>query len=130
MAQVVPIREGLFVSEAEGAKLLGNKCKSCGQVFFPKALVCFTCFGKKMEEVVLSQRGKLYTYTIGHMPSTHFQPPYAVGYIDMPEGVLIFAPLEIIEGRPFRVGMEVEVRIDKLWEENDRQVIGYKFKPV
>jgi len=130
MAQVVPIREGVFVEDAEGAKLFGNRCKSCGQVFFPKASVCFTCFSKEMEEVVLSRRGKLYTYTIGHMPSTHFQPPYAVGYVEMPEGVRIFAPLKTIEGRPFRVGMEMEVMIDELWQENDRQVMGYKFKPV
>jgi len=130
MVQTVPIREGIFVADADGAKLLGNRCKSCAQIFFPKAIVCFNCFGKEMDEVVLGPRGKLFTYTIGHMPSTHFDPPYAVGYIDMPEGVLVFAPLKAMEGRPFRVGMEMEVTIDKLWDENDRQVIGYMFKPV
>ena len=130
MVDVVPVREGIFAEDAEGVKLLGNKCKSCGQLFFPKAKFCSTCFNKDMEEVVLSRRGKLYSYTIGHMPSTHFQPPYAIGFVDMPEGIRVFAPLKMTEGRPFKVGMDMEVVIEDLWREDDKQVIGYKFKPV
>ena len=83
-----------------------------------------------MEEVVLSRRGKLYSYTIGRMASTHFQPPYAVGLVDLPEGVRIFAPLKMTEDKTYRIGMEMEVVIEELWQENDKQVIGYKFKPV
>ena len=130
MADVVPVREGIFVEDAEGGRLLGNKCSSCGRLFFPKARFCSACFNKDMEEVVLSRRGKLYSYTIGHMPSTHFQPPYAVGFVDMPEGIRVFAPLKMTEGRPFKVGMAMEVVIEELWREDDKQVIGYKFKPV
>jgi uncharacterized OB-fold protein len=83
-----------------------------------------------MEEVLLSRRGKLYSYTIGRLPASHFQPPYAVGLIDMPEGVRIFAPLKEVEDKPFRIGMEMEVVIEELWQEDDTQIVGYKFKPV
>jgi uncharacterized OB-fold protein len=130
MAEVVPVREDTFVEDADGGRLLGNKCKSCGQLFFPKARFCFTCFNKDMEEVVLSRHGRLYSYTIAHMPSTHFQPPYAIGFVDLPEGVRVFAPLKMTEDKPFKVGMDMEVVIEKLWQEDDKQVIGYKFKPV
>ncbi|MFH0768411.1 MAG: Zn-ribbon domain-containing OB-fold protein [Chloroflexota bacterium] len=130
MPEVVPVREGVFVEDAEGGKLLGNKCKSCGQLFFPKVQLCYNCFKKDMEEVALSRRGKLYTYTIGHMPASHFQPPYAIGFVDMPEGVRVFAPLKMIENKPFKVGMDMEVVIEELWREDDKQVIGYIFKPV
>jgi len=130
MAEVVPVREGILVEDAEGGRLLGNKCKCCGQLFFPKARFCFTCFNKDMEEAVLSRHGRLYSYTIAHMPSTHFQPPYAIGFVDLPEGVRVFAPLKMTEAKPFKVGMDMEVVIEKLWQEDDKQVIGYKFKPV
>jgi len=130
MAEVVPVREGTFAEDAKGAKLLGSKCRSCGQLFFPKAQFCFNCFSDSMEEITLSRRGKLYSYTIGHMPSTHFQPPYAVGFIDMPEGIRVFAPLKMTEDKPFKVGMDMEVVIEELWQENDKKVIGYKFRPV
>lgn len=130
MANTVPISEGAFVVGAEGGILLANKCKSCGQVFFPKAVFCLTCLNEDMQELKLSRKGKLYSYTIGHMPSTHFMPPYAIGFVDMPEGVKIFAPLKMTEDKPFKIGMDMEVVIEKLWQEGDTEVIGYKFQPV
>ena len=130
MAEKIPIREGAFVESQGGGILLANKCKSCGQVFFPKVEFCLSCLGEKMEELKLSRRGKLYSYTIGRMPSMHFQPPYAIGYVDMPEGVRIFAPLELRKDKPLTVGMDMEVTIEKLWDEDDKEIIGYKFKPV
>jgi uncharacterized OB-fold protein len=130
MPEKIPVREGTFVESPEGGILVANKCKSCGQVFFPKVNFCLSCLGEAMEELKLSRRGKLYTYTIGRMASMHFEPPYAIGYVDMPEGVRIFAPIDIVEAKPLKVGMDLEVYIDKLWQEGDKEVIGYKFRPV
>ncbi len=130
MAEQIAIKEGLFVESAEGCILVANRCKSCGQIFFPKVVSCLSCSNEDMEELKLSQKGKLYSYCIGHMPSSHFQPPYAIGYVDMPEGVRIFTPLKMMEDKPFKVGMEMGVTLEKLWQEGDKEVIGYKFKPV
>jgi uncharacterized OB-fold protein len=132
MAERVPLREGTFIETPEGGALVANRCKACGQVFFPKARVCFSCFNEDMEEVRLSRRGNLYSYTIGRMPSLHFEPPYALGYIDMPEKVRIFAPLEVEQGQygKLKIGMEMEVVVEKLWEEEGKEVIGWKFKPA
>jgi uncharacterized OB-fold protein len=126
----IAVMENLFVEAEERKKLLANKCKFCGQIFFPKAIFCTKCFKEDMESVELSNRGKLYSYTIGHMASLHFEPPYAVGYIDMPEGVRIFGPLKIMKDQTFRIGMEMKVVIEKLWNEDDKEVVGYKFEPV
>ncbi|MCL6476965.1 MAG: Zn-ribbon domain-containing OB-fold protein [Peptococcaceae bacterium] len=130
MADRVPFREGVFEENAGGGALLGNKCLSCGQVYFPKAVFCFRCFGKKMEDVALSRRGKLYSYTLCHLPASRFQPPFYVGMVDLPESVRVFAPLKAAGDKPLRVGMDMEVVIEELWRENDKRVIGYKFKPV
>ena len=130
MANVVPFWEGTFKEDARGGRLVGNKCKSCGKIYFPKAQFCFDCFDKGMEEVGLSRRGKLYSYTIGRMASTHFRPPYAVGLIDLPEGVRVFAPLIMTEDETYTIGMEMELVIEELWRENHNEIIGYKFKPM
>ncbi len=132
MPEKIPVCEGAFTETSEGGVLIGNKCKACGQPFFPKAKLCFACLTDDMEEVSLSRRGKLYSYTIGRMASLHFQPPYVLGYIDMPEGVRVFAPLEFEESeyRNIKIGMEMEVAIKKLWDEGDKEIIGYKFKPI
>lgn len=130
MTNKIPIKEGSFIESPEGSFLIANKCTSCKQIFFPKSLSCLDCFSDDMEELRLSRRGKLYSYTIGYMPASHFQPPYAIGYIDMPEGVRIFSPLNITEDKPFKIGMEMEVTIETLWLDGDNEIIGYKFKPV
>lgn len=129
MMDGIPVRENLF-DTIDGGRLLANRCGACGRIYFPKAPFCFDCLGKSMEEVILSRRGRLYAYTIGRMASTHFKPPYAVGLIDLPEGVRIFAPLMWAEDESYKIGMEMEVFIDKLWKDDDQQVMGYKFKPV
>jgi uncharacterized protein len=130
MGEKVPIKQGIFMEDFYGGVLLGNKCVSCGQIFFPKARFCFSCFNEDLEGIILNRRGKLCSYTVAHIASTHFEPPYAAGFVDLPEGVRIFVPLKIVEGKPFKVGMEVEVVIEKLWEEGDKEVIGYKFRPI
>jgi uncharacterized protein len=129
MGDKIPIREGLFSDRGDGA-LLGSKCKACGRIYFPKASFCYDCLEKNMEEVVLSRRGRLYSYTVGRMPSTHFQPPYALGLIDLPEGIRIFGPLATKEDTTFEVGMEMEVSLEGLWSEGDTEFIGYRFKPI
>ena len=130
MAEKVFVRKDLIVENQSGVALLANRCKSCGQTFFPKALLCFSCFNEDMEDLTLSHRGKLYSYTVANMASMHFEPPYAIGLIDMPEGVRIFTPLKTIPEKSLRVGMEMEVVIEKLWQEDNKEVIGYKFRPV
>ncbi|MBW2368180.1 MAG: OB-fold domain-containing protein [Deltaproteobacteria bacterium] len=130
MKNGVPFLDGAFIQDNEGGRLLGNKCIACGRAYFPKVKFCFDCLAKDIEDVVLSRRGMLYSYTIGRMASTHFQPPYAVGLIDLPESIRVFAPLKLSKNESYRIGMEMEIYIDELWKEGEQQVIGYKFKPV
>ena len=122
------ILDGIVTEGTEGITLAANRCDTCGQVLFPKALNgCLNCFHPGLRDIHLSRQGRLFSYTTVHMAASGFQPPYAVGFVDLPEGVRIFAPLEIAEDKPFQVGMEMEVRIGVLWEEEEREVWGFKF---
>ena len=62
------------------------------------------------------------------MPAFHFEAPYAIGWIELPEGVRVFSQLKGWEEKPLEVGMDMELEIDKLWEEESKEVIGYKFR--
>jgi len=128
VAEKVWIREGIVIEGPEGETLAGSQCKACGQIFFPKAeQVCLNCLEGPLEDLPLSRKGKLCSYTVVHMPASGFQPPYAVGFVDLPEGVRVFTPLEMEEGKAFKEGMEMEVRVGTLWEEGDKEVMGFKF---
>jgi len=130
MAEKIPFREGTFIEDAEGGRLVGSKCKSCGQIFFPKVQPCLNCFHKDLEEIPLSRQGELYSYATAYMPASHFQPPYTVGYVNLPEGVRVFAPLKEVEGQSFKVGLPMKLVIEELWRDGDKEVIGYKFTPA
>ncbi|MBU2548299.1 MAG: OB-fold domain-containing protein [Proteobacteria bacterium] len=126
MPEQIPVREGTF----RDGSLLANKCRACGQTFFPKADLCLSCSHDVLDEVVLGRQGVLYSWTIAHMPASRFMPPYAMGYVDLPEGVRVFAPLIMEENRPFRTGMDMGLVIEPLWIEGDREVVGYKFRSL
>jgi len=131
MAQQVPIRKELFVEDLHGPRLIGNRCKACGQVFFPKAkTICVNCYHKELIDIEFGQKGKLYSFTTAEVPSDHFAPPYPCGYVMFDNNVNIFSQLEEVKGKPFKIGMEMELFLDKLWEEGGNEIIGYKYKPV
>jgi len=125
----IPIREGLFTERIEGS-LAGFRCRFCNHVLPPLTTVCYYCSGGDLEKLPLSRVGKLYSYSIVHQPHKHFNVPYAIGYVDLPEGIRIFSPLKQKEGRTFQVGMDMELVVEKLWDQNGDEIIGPKFQPL
>jgi uncharacterized protein len=123
------IRDDLFKETSEGVVLVGNKCPACGRAFYPKADFCTHCLNKELEEMVLSKRGKLYSYTITRVPVGKFPIPHAIGMITLPEKVRLTAPLVMGE-EDFKIGADMEMEITTLWSEMDHDVVGYKFKAV
>lgn len=113
--------------------LAGSRCKSCRSVFFPKQKHCVNCYKSEMEEIPLSKKGILYTYTVVRYAPKGFRTPYAIGYVQLPEGVRIFSQLTDCE--PFeeklRLGMQVEMIMDELFVDKEGIAnISFKFKPL
>ena len=122
----------LFKETDAGLVMVANKCTKCGAVSFPKNELCVFCLNEEMEEIELSKRGILYTYTITRMPVDRWTPPHAIGEITIPEDRLrIVAPLVMQEETDtFTIGDEMEMVIAKYWDEGDDEIIGYKYRPV
>lgn len=131
----VPVREGLWTSD-EKPQLIGSQCLNCGEVFFPKREngLCSHCQSNDLREIKLSPRGKIYSYTVVmQRPPVYYQAevPYAIGFVELPEGIRVETLLTGGNLEDLRVGMEVEMLIDKLHTEEDgTEVYCYKFKPV
>lgn len=132
MPEIVPLRQELFIEDTNSVKLIGNRCKSCGLTFFPKAeTICLNCCNEQLEDTALGPKGTLYSYTTCEVPTVHYQPPYTVGLVYFKESdIRVFGQLVPVDGKPFEIDMEMEVVLDKLWQEDGREVVGYKFKPV
>jgi len=129
-----PFKEGLFswpLAPGERAFLLGNKCKACGKIYFPKAALCPECLrDDTLEDIKLSPRGKLYTYTVVRVPSPGFKVPYAFGYIDLPEGARICSQISAAEPEKLKLGMDMELIIGQVREEAGKPILGYLFRPL
>lgn len=126
----MPIREKLF-TERIGGSLLGAKCKTCGHILAPLTTTCCYCRGENLEEVALSRKGNLYSYTTVYQPHPKFGVPYTVGFIELLDGgPRVFAPLKTKEGKELKIGMMMELVVEKLWDEEDSEIIGPKFQPA
>ncbi|MCJ7593554.1 MAG: Zn-ribbon domain-containing OB-fold protein [Desulfobacterales bacterium] len=130
----IPIREGLFTNPSEpgeNAHLLGSRCQECAQVFFPPRSICSKCFNTKWDRVPLSRKGKLYTYTIIGYPAPGLSAPYAVAYIDLPEGIRVFSILTGWKEKELEKGMDMEMVIERFKEdERGNVILTYKFRPI
>ena len=128
---------GLFERFDGGVRLIGSKCLECDEVTFPATAFCPQCCRDTAEKIPLSQRGRLYSFTIQRFrpPPPYRGPekfdPYAVGMVELPEGLRVTSVLEGSDPEEFRVGMEMELVIASLFEDDEgREVLGYKFKPI
>ncbi|MBI4286068.1 MAG: OB-fold domain-containing protein [Chloroflexi bacterium] len=139
VAKKVPVVEGLFTWPAEKPQLIGTRCRTCGSVFFPKKVACNNpaCHEKKVEDVLLGTRGKLYSFTIQYYPPPppfrYSEPftPYGIGLVELPEGVRIAGILTTGDLNEIKIGMDVELVVDKLYEDEEgNEVVTYKFRPV
>ena len=135
----IPIGEGLFVWPSDEARLIATHCKSCGDTFFPKIFTCRNpgCKEKAVEEVALSRRGKLLSYTILHYPPpppfivSGTYEPRAVAEVDMPEGLRLVAPMTRCDLKDIKIGMTMEIVLDRLYEDKEgKEIIGWKFRPL
>lgn len=133
-----PVIEGLFTLDPEEPRLIGSKCTSCGTYFYPETVSCSNpaCKEKKVEQAFLSRRGKLWSYTIQYYPPPPpFRAPepfvpFGIGLIELPEKIRVLGMLTESDPDKLKIGMEVELVLDKLYEDNGKEVITWKFRPV
>jgi uncharacterized OB-fold protein len=130
----IPFKENLFVeqNEEEGKpRLLGVHCRRCGKYSFPPRGLCIFCHSREVDKTYLSPRGKLHAYTICRVPVPYTTPPYAIGYIDLPEGLRIFSQFTGWKEGELKIGMEMEITVEKLKMDKDgNEVYSYKFRPA
>lgn len=136
--QRIPIKPGHFTvpdDPAEPPRLLGTRCRDCGEHFFPRRAICARCLSGATEDCELSANGTLYSFTFVHFPlfgSTNMEhfSGYGVGQVDLPEGPRIQAPLAGGQ-EEFVVGQEVQLELDKLREDDTgHDLMIVRFRPV
>lgn len=132
----IPIRERLLsapLSPLEDVRLLGSKCKSCGEVTLGEVSSCQNCAGEDLEVIPLSQNGKLWAYTvIRNRPPGEFKGkvPMGEGLVELPDGIRIKSPLGG-DVEKLEIGMDLKFTAYPLYEnESGDEVIAFRFDPA
>ncbi len=132
----IPYAEGFFTSpltDLDKVRLNGSRCGSCGEVFLVDVPICKNCQSTEMVNLALSNGGKLYSYTVVRYkpPGDYKGPdvPFAVGSIELPEGLRILSPLEGHDFEKLKIGAEAQLVVHPLFEDADgNEVIAYRFR--
>ena len=117
----------------ERYRLEAGKCKKCSHINFPQRLVCPECGTKEFEMIRLSGKGKLETYTVIHTAPDGFADlaPYAVGIVELKEGVKILAQITDCNPAELKIGDTLVTKFRRIDQEGKTGMImyGYKFVP-
>ena len=134
----VPAVDGWFAM-ADEPHLLGTRCSACGTFFFPPADgFCRNpeCAGTEFESVPLSRRGTVWSYTDNRYqpPPPYVSPdpfvPYAVAAVELAEERMVVLGQVAGAIDDLRVGAEVELVLDTLFEDDANEYVVWKWKKV
>ena len=110
-----------------------SKCKNCDTIFFPPRLICPECKKREFEETKLAEEGKILTYTIIRVPPRQFvdQVPYAVGIVELDDGVKLTGQIVDCDFEDLKIGQKVKLEFRKIFDEGEAGILcyGYKFVP-
>src|SRR5690554_2768022 len=123
----VPAVEGWFTIDEEPC-LLGTRCTECGTVLFPRASgFCRNprCRGRDFEEVRMSRRGTVWSYTDAqyqppppYIPAREEHEPFALAAVELAEERLVVLG-QVAAGfgvDDLKVGSTVELVVEPLHE--------------
>ena len=138
----VPAVDGWFTIEGDEPALIGQRCTACGTYVFPRARVCCPnphCRSTEFDEVPLSRRGKVWSYTDApyqppppFVPPTDEHQPFAIAAVELvAEGLVVLG--QVVPGvgvDDLAVGDEVELVVDTLFTDDEHEHLIWKWSPV
>lgn len=136
-----PAVQGWFTMDATNPHLLGSQCTACKSYFFPKeSLFCRNpgCAGTTFEEVALSRTGKIWSYTTNYYqppaPYVSADPfvPFTIAAVELAKEKMVVLGQVVagVDPKDLKVGMEVELVLDTLFEDKETEQLVWKWKPV
>lgn len=133
-----PVAAGLFEGRGRAARLLGSRCTGCGAAYFPRTAACRNprCDDPRAQDAPLSAAGTLYSFTVqAYRPPPLFRmddwAPYAIGLVDLPEGLRVMGLLGGRAPQDWRIGEPVVMDTVALYrDEQGAEVLSYRFVPA
>ncbi|MFE3068934.1 bifunctional MaoC family dehydratase N-terminal/OB-fold nucleic acid binding domain-containing protein [Streptomyces sp. NPDC059247] len=118
---------GFWAGVAEH-RLLVQRCGGCAALRLPWLPGCADCGSREWDTVEASGAGTVFSYVVMHHPPfPAFDPPYAVGLIELAEGVRIISNVVGVPHDEVRIGMPV--RLEFLRVDEDLELPVFRAEP-
>ena len=115
-----PFSDISFESYLKEEKLMGSRCKKCGNLFVPPRPICIDCRSSEMEWEQMSGNGNLAAFTCIAIGTAAMiaegydrKNPYISGVVELEEGARVDARIEGLDGNKpeeIQVGMPLVVK--------------------
>jgi uncharacterized protein len=136
----VPAVDGWFTT-GDAPALIGARGTESGSYFFPTALAVSgnpNAPAEEREEVALSRTGKVWSWTTNHYapPEPYVAPdpfvPYTVVAVELEreQMVVLGALAKDVDPAVLEVGVEVELEIGVLYEDDEHEYTVWQWRPV
>lgn len=111
--------------------LYGQKCKTCGEIQFPKRVVCQNCSTKNNFELyrLADKKGKLFTFSMDER-AMEINLPKVLSIVDIDGGGRIYTSLTDRDTTKVEVGMPVEFTFRKIHDGSGIHNYFWKARPV
>ncbi|MFQ5478884.1 MAG: Zn-ribbon domain-containing OB-fold protein [Candidatus Binatia bacterium] len=139
LSKRINVVEGLFSDTPDGPRLTGSRCSSCETPYFPRSEICHNpdCGESKIEDALFGPTGKIWSVAMQDYPPpspVKFDEPYepyAMGIVDLPEGLRVLGRIATDDPKSVEVGMDVELILDALCHDEDgNEIVSWKFRPL
>jgi uncharacterized protein len=137
MSSLRHIDDALFTEVDGEVHLRGTRCAACGIVAFPAQASCPSCTGVDVVALPLPRRGTLWSWTTQHFPP---KPPYRgvvdgfrpyhVGYVELPDHVMVEAVLVGTDGRDLAIGQPMRLELWPFRRSDGSAVQAFGFAPA
>ncbi|MFF1445089.1 bifunctional MaoC family dehydratase N-terminal/OB-fold nucleic acid binding domain-containing protein [Streptomyces sp. NPDC058295] len=110
-------------------RLLVQRCTACDTLRFPWLPGCNACGSAEWDTVEAGGEGTVFSYVVMHHPPfPAFSPPYAIGLIELAEGVRIISNVVDVPYDKVRIGMPVELEF-RSYDDEDGELVLPVFRP-
>ena len=113
-----------YLNSLINGKIIGSKCKRCGNLMIPLKPICSSCGSFDVEEFESTGKGKIRSFTIIYVAPKSFEDkvPYIVALIQLDEGGSIMGRLVgVSPNKPENIKIGSKVKFEPLIE--DEKVI-------
>jgi len=121
----------LWREREELYRLVGSRCRSCGEPAYPVQRICLRCQGRdEYDELPLAEcRGKLFTFTLDNLAS-QADPPLVQSVVDLEPGCRIYTTMCDVDPQQVTLEMEVEMTFRRSRKAEGFYNYFWKCRPV